>query len=44
MGETYLVPTSLVAGSEVGNDKIADVKPEILDNFYYFHNLVFKVS
>ena len=43
MDETDAVPTIVVSGSEVGNDQIADIKPEIRDDFYYFQNLVFKV-
>jgi hypothetical protein len=43
MDETDPVLNTVVSGSEVGNDQIADIKPEIRDDFYYFQNLVFKV-
>ena len=29
--------------TEVGNDQLADIKPEIRDDFYYCQSLVFKV-
>ena len=43
MDEVVPVPTAVVSGSEVGNDQIVDIKPEVRDDFYYFQNLVFKV-
>ena len=43
MDETDPMPSTLVSGSEVANDQIVDIKPEIRDDFYYFQNLVFKV-
>jgi hypothetical protein len=42
MDGTDSMPTTAVSGSEVGNDLIANIKPEIRDDFYYFQNLIFK--
>jgi len=44
MDEIGPVTTTVVPRSEVSDDRVADVEPEIFDSFYYFHNIVFKVE